>query len=202
MTANQINYRANLEKERTNRAMELETNRHNVAIEEIQRSNVDVSSRMADETARHNKAMEGLQGYSAQLQERMNAVMARHYELQDRISATKTLLDDARGRMSLLQTKELEERRMDVDMQKANLSAETSRYVAGVNAATSALSTMGHLGSTLISSYTNLQATENTNRNRTINTVVSGLFNRGNTRSTNQTRIVTTMLDGLSKVLK
>lgn len=176
MTANQINYRANLEKERTNRAMEAETNRHNIAIEEIQRSNVDVSSRVADETARHNKVMEGLQGYASSLQAKMNEATAKHYELQDKIADTKVKLEDQRGRLTLLMNRGIESKKLDNQLKIAEIQSETSRYTAGINAETSDKNSQRQMYSSFVSSYVNRRNTVSSNRNKTLNNIINGVF--------------------------
>nr|AVD54051.1 ORF1 [Macaque picobirnavirus 15] len=65
MTANQLAYMANKERERNNRAVEFETNRHNVETENLGHSTLA-------ETTRHNYATEANQLFSFQEQARHN----------------------------------------------------------------------------------------------------------------------------------
>lgn len=176
MTANQINYRANLEKERTNRAMETETNRHNVELERIQRSNVDVSNRVATENERHNRVMEGLQGYASSIQEKIAATTARHYELQDSISRTKMYLEDARARLTLLTNTATERQKTQSTYNIAYMNAQNALQIAELNAGVSERNSERSYEASVYGSDVSRSNTKSTNINRTINTIIGGVF--------------------------
>lgn len=58
MTRNQISYQQNVETERNNRVVAAETNRHNLATEDIGYRNIDLGYANLNETARSNRAKE------------------------------------------------------------------------------------------------------------------------------------------------